>query len=37
MHLNLHLMTRWLDLLGRLTPSERPEESLPDDPLAPAV
>jgi hypothetical protein len=31
----MHLLTRWLDLLGRFGPSECPEESFPGDPLAP--
>jgi hypothetical protein len=35
MHLHLHLVTRWLDLLGRLGRPSRVEESLPHDPLAP--
>ncbi|MDQ1434733.1 MAG: hypothetical protein QOF59_1549 [Actinomycetota bacterium] len=33
----MHLLTRWLDLLGRLSRPERPEDSLPFDPLAPSV
>jgi hypothetical protein len=31
----MHLLTRWLDILGRLGRPESPEESFPYDPLAP--
>jgi hypothetical protein len=33
----MHLLTCWLDLLGRLGRPETPEDSLPVDPLAPSV